>query len=158
MAGGSARGLGARVKTAALSRGSSARSISAASLSSRIDSTATVPSGTEPRQRGDAGRVVRAVVDRQRVVRDDLEAPGDAGGRGGDARVDGAPRTPRAASAERAPARRRAAAGEVAPLVAGSGRKGDAASLSSRIDSTATVPSGTESASAAMPGALCAPS
>ena len=47
VAGGSARGFGAQVKTAADRRGRSARSMPAASLSSRIDSTATVPSGIE---------------------------------------------------------------------------------------------------------------
>ena len=103
MAGGSARGFGARVKTAAESRGSSARSMPAASLSSRIESTATVPSGTEAAERRDAGRVVRAVEDRQRVVVDDLQAPGDARtrrDRGHARRVERA--------AERAPRRRRA--------------------------------------------------
>ena len=47
VAGGSARGFGARVKTAALRRGSNAFNIAAASLSSKMDTTATVPSGTD---------------------------------------------------------------------------------------------------------------
>ena len=46
MAGGSARGFVEAVNTAPAHLGSSARSIAAASLSSRIDITATTPSGS----------------------------------------------------------------------------------------------------------------
>ena len=126
MAGGSARGLREAVQTIAEHFPISARSMPAASLSSRTLTTAT--SGRSPdhvvqrgRQRGHPGRVVGAVEDRQRVLPDHLQAARHAHPRGdlGDLRRRQRPtlrlrpprRRPRSSCAGSRAAGRRAASG-----------------------------------------------
>ena len=113
VAGGSARGFGRAVKTAADSRGSSARSIPAASLSSRIDSTATVPSGSEAASAAIPGGLWAPSRIVSGSLRDDLQAAGDAE----------RARRPRRRARRRAAAEQRlgggGGGGEVAALVAG---------------------------------------